>query len=219
MMSNDHRPLVEMRGPVRDRMEIIEPLARRRRVLDVGCVDAHTRHGTSASRLAAKGNLLFRALAGCAAELTGVDVDAEGVEILAQEGHSVLCADAATMDLGRTFDVIVAGEIIEHVPNAGQFLANLRAHLGEDGVLILTTPNPFYAKQGYKIWRHRRPAVHDEHVAWYDPITLQQALRLAGLAVDEGWWVHPPQSLLKTWRRLFRPYFCHSFLFVAIKAQ
>lgn len=219
-MSRDHqRPLVEMRGPVQDRMEIIEPLARRRRVLDVGCVDAHRQHGTSASRLAAKGDLLFRGLAACAAELTGVDVDDEGVEILAREGHDVLCADAATMDLGRTFDVIVAGEIIEHVPNAGQFLANLRAHLDDDGVLILTTPNPFYAKQTYKIWRYRRPAVHDAHVAWYDPITLQQALERAGLLVDEGWWIQPRESLGKTWRRLFRRYFCHSFLFVAVKAQ
>jgi len=207
-----------MRGPVADRMEIIEPLARRRSVLDVGCVDAHAAHASSAARLAAKGDLLFRALAGCAAELTGVDIDAEGVEILRQEGHNVLCADAATMDLGRTFDVIVAGEIIEHVSNAGQVLSNLRAHLGDGGVLILTTPNPFYAKQTHKIWRHRRPAVHDEHVAWYDPITLQQALRRAGLAVEEGWWIQPRQSLLKTWRRLLRPYFSHSFLFVAVPA-
>ena len=43
--------------------------------------------------------------------------------------------------LGRKFDVIVTGEILEHLPNQGLFLENAERHLKKKGVQILTTPN------------------------------------------------------------------------------
>jgi 2-polyprenyl-3-methyl-5-hydroxy-6-metoxy-1,4-benzoquinol methylase len=215
MTASQHGPLAIMRGTVRDRMAIIEPHARNRSVLDVGCVDARPGREDSAARLDRKEDLLFRSLAACCSGLVGVDIDAEGVSVLKERGHNVVCADASTMDLGRAFDVIVAGEVIEHVSDAHAFLTNLAAHMHEQSVLVVSTPNPFHAKQIRRIYRHGRPAVHEQHVAWYDPITLQAALRRAGLVAFEGWWVQPRGSLLKTWRRLLRAYFSHSFLLLA----
>lgn len=56
-----------------------------------------------------------------------------GVEILDQY------VTAETL-LGDRFDVIMASEVIEHVPDPAAFLHALRAHLAPGGTLVLTTP-------------------------------------------------------------------------------
>jgi len=45
-------------------------------------------------------------------------------------------------DLERKFDIIVAGELIEHLENRGVFLENVKKHLKDNGIFFLTTPNP-----------------------------------------------------------------------------
>lgn len=56
-----------------------------------------------------------------------------GVEILGQYV-------TAETTLGRTFDVILASEVIEHVPDPRAFLKAMRVHLSPGGILLLTTP-------------------------------------------------------------------------------
>lgn len=56
-----------------------------------------------------------------------------GVEILDQ----YVTSDTS---LGREFDVILASEVIEHVPDPREFAAAMRVHLAPKGVLIMTTP-------------------------------------------------------------------------------
>src|SRR5690606_33144810 len=110
---------------------------------------------------------------------------------------------------------IVAGEVIEHLEDPGHFLRNLLAHIEPDGVLALTTPNPFAARQRGRIWRHGRPLVHEDHVGWQDPITLSALLRRTGWEPFDGCWLQPRAALWKTWPRLVRPYFSSAFLIVA----
>jgi SAM-dependent methyltransferase len=145
----------------------------------------------------------------------GVDIDPAGVQVLQSMGYNAVCADAETMDLGRTFDTIVAGEVIEHPEYPGLFLRNLRRHLAANGRLFISTPNPFYADQSWKIWRYGRPAVHEDHLGWQDPITLAALLRHTGFEPLEGWWVQPECKLLRTWKRLFRRHFSHTFMILA----
>lgn len=206
---------MRMTGIVHDRLAVIERYIRGARVLDVGCVDSWLAREPTAERLAHHPDLLFRRMAAVCADVTGVDIDAEGIGILRREGHNVVCADAAEMDLGTAFDTIVAGEVIEHVSNAGLFLANLARHLAPGGALIITTPNPFYSRQVGWIWRYGRPRAHEDHTAWFDPITLSAALHRAGLEAFEGYWVQPRKGRWKAWRQLFRSYFSHSFMVLA----
>lgn len=200
---------------VRDRFEVIEPHIRDRRVLDVGCVDARPARQQSSSRIGHKPDMLFRRIVAVNPQTVGVDVDEEGVKALAAMGYSVICADAQTMDLGRRFDTIVAGEIIEHLENPGLFLRNAARHLDGGGTLIVSTPNPFYQGQTWKIWRYGRPEVHEDHTNWQDPTTLTALLRRCGFEIADGCWVQPRKSLFKTWKRLLRPYFSYAFVVVA----
>jgi 2-polyprenyl-3-methyl-5-hydroxy-6-metoxy-1,4-benzoquinol methylase len=41
------------------------------------------------------------------------------------EGFDVIAADATDFDLGRQFDAVVCGEVIEHVLNAGGLMRSL----------------------------------------------------------------------------------------------
>jgi 2-polyprenyl-3-methyl-5-hydroxy-6-metoxy-1,4-benzoquinol methylase len=105
-------------------------------VLDVGCVQHDPTKQYDA-------NWLHQHLYSYADTVLGVDIDEDGVRVLRQSGFNVTTADAETLDIDGTFDYIVAGELIEHLSNPGQFLTASKSKLTEDGTLIITTPNPW----------------------------------------------------------------------------
>ena len=73
-------------------------------------------------------------------------------------------------------EVVVAGEVIEHLDDPGAFLDGLHELCGDDGVLVLTTPNPsgllntFASLANYEI-------NHPDHVVMFTWRTLTTLLR------------------------------------------
>lgn len=201
---------------LKDRFPAIEEYVRPpRQVLDLGCVDARPARHSAQQRIEYKPNLLHKRIAELNPRVVGIDIDPAGAAVLNQQGYHVTVADVETMDLGMQFDTIIAGELIEHLENPGRFLRNIRRHLKDDGVLIISTPNPFYVGSTWKIWRYGRPAVHEDHVGWQDPITLDHLLTRTGFDPFQGYWIQPTGAILKTWKRYFRPYFSHGFMRLA----
>lgn len=214
-------PTLNTERTIKDRMEIIAPLVTGRKTLDLGVVDSRRGHQETPDRLDGKAStLLFRRICEVNPDARGVDIDAEGIDILRRSGYHVQTADVMTMDLGEQFEVVVAGELIEHLPNPGQFLCNVRRHLTADGTLVLTTPNPFSSRQAWTIWRSQRPRVHEEHVGWFDPATLCQLCRRCDLAPYAVYWIRAGAgNPLKTWPQWFRKYFSESFMVLARPAS
>lgn len=204
---------------VTDRMLVIAPMTKTGSVLDLGVVDSRRgKRGTGERLETKKATSLFKLICDQNPNTLGVDIDAEGIEILRRNGFNTRHEDVMSMDLGQTFDTIVAGELIEHLPDPGIFLKNMSRHLNPDGTLVITTPNPFYSKQSWKIWRHDHPSVHEEHVCWFDPITLNTLCQMSDLRVDKIYWVQKKQGFLKTLPARFRGYFSHSFIVLAKRA-
>jgi cyclopropane fatty-acyl-phospholipid synthase-like methyltransferase len=80
------------------------------------------------------------------AAVTGVDAAAENVA--AAQAHAAGGGLAITYRLGEIgaldlagFDLVTAMEVIEHVADKPAFVAALAAALGEDGLMVLSTPN------------------------------------------------------------------------------
>lgn len=204
---------------ITDRFSVIEPLVRAGDVLDLGIVNARPERGSSTVRISRSADRLFRRISEANPNVVGVDIDEEGIEVLHSQGYNVVCADVETMDLDRQFDTIVAGELIEHLENPGLCLRNIRRHLKPDGRLVLTTPNPFYKAQSWKIWRYGRPSVHEDHMNWQDPRTLEQLLNRTGFEQVTGYWIQSRRKLHKCWPQFIRSYFSHSFAVIARPAE
>lgn len=153
------------------RFEQVRPYLEHRAVLDVGA-------GSGINRP----DWMHAAVAAVATEAVGVELDANLAARARDRGYDVVAADAQNLDLGRTFDVVWAGELIEHLSCAGAFLDGARRHLRPGGRLVLTTPNAFaVANFVYRIGG--RPRVNRAHTCWYDETTLSQLLRRHGFEV------------------------------------
>lgn len=118
---------------------------RRPRVLDVGC---------------AYGGFLV-AFARRGARVTGIDIDARYVRLAALNlRERGLDGDLVHGDAGEPhpefsgrFDLVIANDVLEHVPRPAAFLAHLRDWLAPSGVAYLEIPNgawpPYVARDGH----------------------------------------------------------------------
>jgi SAM-dependent methyltransferase len=125
-------------------------LAGSRRVLDVACGEGY---GTDI--LAAAG----------AREAVGVDLDAGAVAHATAKYHApaFIEGDIASLPFDSgSFDLVVSFETIEHVGDPERALAELHRVLGEDGLLVISTPN----KHRYLVENefHEREFTHEEFV-------------------------------------------------------
>jgi len=59
---------------------------------------------------------------------------------------TLLVADGETLELPQKFDVVIASEVIEHVPHPELLVQTMGKHLVEDGIGIISIPN------GYCLW-------------------------------------------------------------------
>jgi SAM-dependent methyltransferase len=126
-------------------------------------------------------------------ELYGFDFDQAGLDILAGAGAKNLYrADLQKLDevpLDETFEVIIAGEIIEHLSNPGLFLQGIKRFMNEKSELVITTVNAYCAMR-YFIYALRgkggeNEPVHPDHVAYYSYKTLKLLLEREDFYVKE----------------------------------
>lgn len=83
-------------------------------------------------------------------------------------------------------EVIVCGEVLEHLSNPGLFLKRLNVYWR--GVpLVISVPNAFSASSQKQIARGVEN-VNADHVAWYSPQTLKTLLGRAGYTIQELAW-------------------------------
>jgi SAM-dependent methyltransferase len=173
------RQRLPRQGPC-DRVELLLRFSEGKRVVHVGFVDER-RMETKLEQ----GKWLHARLAAVASSIVGLDLSQEGVEWAREQGFEAHAVDAqspeAVSGLGlEPADVVVAGEIIEHLDAPGPFLRAMRELLKTDGLLVVTTPN------AYRLLNFLAPAsgselIHPDHTAWHSPHTLRNLL------VRNGW--------------------------------
>lgn len=135
-----------------ERYEFAKGYVRDRRVLDVSCGSGYGSHLLSDE----------------AAEVIGVDISEEALKLAGDRYQapnlSFVQADATCLDcLGECrFDVVVSFETIEHIPDYGGFLQEVKRVLRDDGLFIVSTPNRLIHSP------HSRKPVNPFHVIEFD---------------------------------------------------
>jgi SAM-dependent methyltransferase len=163
--------------PVTRRIDYLRSLAANRRVLDVGVVE----HGVQNEQT---DNWLHRQIAEVADTILGVDVLEAAVDDLAARGWNVRCHDLCASPIpGAEFDVIVIGEVIEHLGAPQAMLHNLGAMLSPTGRVVVTTPNPYMLHRTIDYLRGRFPDSVD-HVTLLSPPNIAELARRCGLQLD-----------------------------------
>jgi 2-polyprenyl-3-methyl-5-hydroxy-6-metoxy-1,4-benzoquinol methylase len=116
-----------------------------KRILHLGCVgftDTPTRH-----RVALAQQSLHYALTQ-AGDVVGIDYSKDEIDYYAANGvfRNIVHGNVEhleALELDQTFDVVVAGDIIEHLSNPGLMLEGIKRFCKPTSVLIVTTPNAF----------------------------------------------------------------------------
>ena len=81
-------------------------------------------------------------------------------------------ADAEKMPFSNDcFDTIIAGELIEHLPNPQNFLKESERTLKKNGIIIITTPNK-------KSWVNRalKSSFHKGHISLFDISEIKKSV-------------------------------------------
>jgi len=170
------------RRKVVDRIPEILRLCRGKRVLHLGCADYPFTYQPG-------DRFLHKQLSDVVTELWGVDVSPEGVAALRARGFSnLIVSDVEHLDRrllpAQPFDVIVAGEILEHLESPGGFFRSLGSIMGPQTELIVTTPNaPTFKFLLFSFLG--REKVHHEHHYYFSYFTIAQLLAKTGLRDKE----------------------------------
>lgn len=148
-----------------------------KRVLDVGCSSGY----------------LARPLVERDCTVVGIERDPAAAEAARTVCETVLVGDVEVMELpfeSAAFDVILCGDLIEHLREPERFLARVRPYLGEGGRLVLSTPN--VANWAMRLgllagrWQYTERGILDRtHLHFFTRQTLVETLRGAGYRVIE----------------------------------
>ena len=167
-----------------DRIGWLVRAAQGRSVVHVGFVDAgcwayHDRFEV----------WLHERLDAVAADLVGLDLDEQGVGYAVERGFAVHAVDACDVDavraleLGRA-DLVIAGEVIEHVHASGPFLESMHELVRPGGSLVVTTPNASGLLNAGAAALVSREVNHPDHVGLFSCFTLSNLMDMHDWEVE-----------------------------------
>jgi len=148
---------------------------RPQRVLDVGCSSGY----------------LARPLAASGARVSGIELDPAAAAEARSVCEEVLVGDVESMDLpfdDGSFDVVLGGDVVEHLRDPGATLARLRPLLRPGGRLVLTTPNVANWTMRLSLlagrWRYTERGILDRtHAHLFTRKTLVETIEGAGYRI------------------------------------
>ncbi|HWZ78858.1 MAG TPA: methyltransferase domain-containing protein [Candidatus Sulfotelmatobacter sp.] len=162
--------------------------AANRTVMHVGCTDAPLTKSK-----AEKNQLLHQKLGKVCKELIGVDLESASLDYLRRQHgiDNLYCHDIERLESfprQEKVDVVIAGEVLEHLNNVGLFFESCGARLKKDGCVLVTVPNALSIKRIMVSLVKRKEHVHPDHTSYFSPSTLsciahRHKLNLSGMSM------------------------------------
>ncbi|NVP18165.1 methyltransferase domain-containing protein [Candidatus Gracilibacteria bacterium] len=177
------------------RNKIILDYCKGKKVLHVGACDAPFTQGKLDGKY---GPLLYKDIDNVCLEQIGIDLDKESIELLNSKSEfkksKVIFFDMNKLEeLDFKPDIIIFGEVIEHLMNLEIALTNLKKVMNENTILIISTPNAFYLTAFINsIFGVER--FHEDHKVLFSYGYLKNLLNFNGIDIINGyfttldWW-------------------------------
>ena len=125
------------------------------------------------------------------------EISSSGLAHLEATGARVFAGDLLDARYpDASFDLVVSLEVLEHLPAPGAHLREIARVLRPGGLLLLTTPN--FNGLSRRLLGVRWRVIDPEHLGYFTPRTLAQALVSAGLRAPS---VRARTLDVSTWRR------------------
>lgn len=194
----------------RDKADWIPKFTKGKKVLDLGCV----RHNLEETE---KSGWLHGLIQENAKSVLGVDYLEKEVSALRERGYNIICANVEEMELKDKFEVIVAGDIIEHLSNPGRFLEKVGEHLAGGGVFVVTTPNPIHFLRFIRVLFTGRADPNPEHAVFFTDKLLGQLAERYGLQVVEVAYIDDVYQYYK--KKKWWPFLALNYLLCRIRPQ
>jgi SAM-dependent methyltransferase len=158
-----------IKHPPVERIAFLSSRCHGKKVLDLGCIQHTSKWAINDP------NWLHKRLHDNAEYLLGIDcLEADVIE-LNRLGFNIFNGDVTKpLPLSEKFDVIIAGNLIEHLSNFEGFFLNLHNWLAPGGEVLITTANPFYMDQYFYSAFKNNIVINPEHTCWMDPVALKQ---------------------------------------------
>ncbi len=169
------------------RIDFIKKMSAGKKILHLGCTNHPYTEDSIKNEM-----LLHFDLGKTAKELYGFDYDQAGLDVLDKYGvknlHRADLEKLEEVALDETFDVIIAGEMIEHLSNPGLFLKGIRRFMRKDTKLVITTINAYCAMRffiyGLRGKGGANEPVHPDHVFYYSYSTLSLLIKRENYAIE-----------------------------------
>lgn len=198
-----------------DKFNFIIEFCKDKNVLDVGCIGQDKSYTSE--------EWLHGRIKKSAKELIGADIMKEEVVKLNELNFSIYLPEEL-LTLNKKFDVIVMGDVIEHVNDPGQFLSFYSQFLTENGRMIICTPNSFGVRYFIQVLIYGRPGTNEEHTLAFDPLVILELFKRIRLEPTDFHWLKEyhrgsnwKQKFILICSRfliLFRAYFNSNFMFI-----
>ncbi len=148
------------------------------------------------------GAFLYREIDKVCAEQVGVDLDQASVDFLNSKKEELTSSRSICLDMNQFWDldyepdVIIFGEVIEHLMNLETALTNLKKVMKKDTLLIISTPNCFSFDAiianllGYELF-------HPDHKVYFSHRMLTHLLKFNWLKTVDTYFcklAHEPEN-------------------------
>jgi hypothetical protein len=167
-----------------NRLDYICDYAKGKKIVHVGCLD----HLPLIEKKIRSGTWLHKLLDEVAKKQVGIDINKEGIEKVKKTlGYENIFFEDILSDeppgefiSQENWDLMILGEILEHVNNPVEFLIKLRlkyaVYVRE---ILISVPNAFALENFLYALRHIE-CINTDHRSWFSIYTLTKNLTLAG---------------------------------------
>jgi 2-polyprenyl-3-methyl-5-hydroxy-6-metoxy-1,4-benzoquinol methylase len=183
-----------------------------KKVLDIGVAEHDISHYND------KSNWKHGQIKAVTSECLGVDIIESMVNQMSRDGFECLCVDATSdYDIGRRFDFVHIGDVIEHVSDAVKLLEFAARHLVLGGKIVVTTPNPYYVEYLWRVLREGKLVANYEHVSWVGESMAMELAHRAGISLENIWRPVSTNFFKRKLQMLNLGFFSSKFYFVFSK--